>query len=175
MMGCAAAAILGTTAAADEAAARVHSVVVYPDRAQVTRSREVACGDRVAVAFTGLPPAADAASLRAAVSVGRVDGLRSEDKPQTAAFSREAEDLDEQIRRVNQDLRAEAEARSRADGATRLAEGYAGVATRLISREMVEGPDIAAWRAANARSLRRVTSPCWNGESSRARVSARES
>ena len=44
---CAVAGLCGTAAAA-EGESRVRSVVIYPDRAQVTRAREVECGERVA-------------------------------------------------------------------------------------------------------------------------------
>ena len=55
--------ILAAAGAAGAAQAeRISRVVVYPDRAQVSRIASVSCGERALVHFTGLPPAADAAS-----------------------------------------------------------------------------------------------------------------
>ena len=63
--------ILASTSAADR-------VVVFPDRAQVTRLTTVTCGARVPVTFEHLPPAAaqdrraSAAAARAVPSAARV-------------------------------------------------------------------------------------------------------
>ncbi|HEY0093402.1 MAG TPA: DUF4140 domain-containing protein, partial [Archangium sp.] len=47
------------------APAKVSSVVVYPDRALVTRVETVACTGRVLAVFESVPPAADPSSFRA--------------------------------------------------------------------------------------------------------------
>lgn len=153
---CAVAGLCGT-AAGSEGESRVRSVVIYPDRAQVTRAREVECGERVAVVFSGLPPAAEVGSLRAAISSGRVEGLRSEVRPRAAAFAREVEQIDEDLHRLGQQQQQINDARARGGAQARVAQGYGEVAARLVSREMSEAPagradaatpDVAAWRVA---------------------------
>ena len=107
-----------------DAGTRVARVVIYPDRAQVTREQAVRCGDRVQVRFTGLPPAADAASLRAQISVGHVDGLRSEDKVRSEAFNKKVEELDEKIHQIERQLATLRDQRARQDEQSRIASQY---------------------------------------------------
>ena len=47
------------------APSRIASVLVYPDRAQVTRTVSLPCEGRPVALFEGLPPSADRLSLRA--------------------------------------------------------------------------------------------------------------
>ena len=57
-------------------ASQIARVVVYPDRAQVTRSADFTCaGHAVKVEFPALPPAADPGSLRAQASEGGVESV----------------------------------------------------------------------------------------------------
>ena len=77
-------------------------VVVYPDRAQVTRTAQVACGGQSADAFASLPPAADVQSVRAAIDVAgaQVLGLRTETEVLRSPFAA-VEQIDEEIRQID--------------------------------------------------------------------------
>lgn len=125
---------VSTFARAD--AEHVSRVVVYPDRAQVSRVASVACGGRVVVRFSGLPPAADAGSLRAQATLGHIEGLRSESRVLTAAYAKKIEDLDEQIAKLEQNQRTLREQQSRDDNALQLAGRYEQLAQTLINREL---------------------------------------
>src|SRR5881394_2788422 len=64
------------------------AVVVFPDRASVTRRARVTCGARVVVPFTALPPSADAASFRAqGRGAAVVEGLRFVERPRATAYA----------------------------------------------------------------------------------------
>ena len=66
----------------------IESVVVYPDRAQVTRQTFVSCTDGAqTITFSGIPPAAAADSFRARGDGVVVQGLRSESKVRTEQFA----------------------------------------------------------------------------------------
>lgn len=128
----------GASGAGAAQAERVGRVVVYPDRAQVSRIASVPCGERALVHFTGLPPAADAASLRAQTSVGRVEGVRSEEHALTAAFAKGREALDEKLHQLELEQQALHEQQARDDSANQLATRYAAAAQTLINRELVD-------------------------------------
>ena len=51
---------------------RVAEVVVYPDRAQVTRALELPCAPGAVAVFEGLPPTADQGSFRARAKGGEI-------------------------------------------------------------------------------------------------------
>ena len=57
------------------APAKVSSVVVYPDRALVTRVETVACTGRPLAVFESVPPAADPSSFRARSEDATVESL----------------------------------------------------------------------------------------------------
>ena len=123
-------------------------VVVFPDRAQVTRAQDVQCEARKAE-FLGLPPAADPGSLRAQTSEGGVESVDVIEEPRATAFSAEVEQLDAQLRSLDARLAALADAREKANNQARLAGGLEEVAAQLISSEMTQpAPDAKSWRAA---------------------------
>lgn len=131
------------------AAPGVASVVVYPDRAQVTRAKDIPCGPRAAATFEGLPPAAAQASLRARVKGGSLEGLTSEVQPRTERYAPALEKLDAERRKLEQELSALQDQRARGEQLARVGDKYAEVAVALASREMVEPrPDVRAWSAA---------------------------
>jgi len=142
-------ALVSTLAALAAPPTPVVKVVVFPDRAQVTRAVDVACGARKVVTFANIPPSAERESVRAQIDVGSVDGLRVEERPQTEAFSTEAREIEAAIEKVDAELRVVAEADERVRQAVRLQDDYARVGLELIAREMTEpAPNLAAWRAA---------------------------
>ncbi|MEW5739708.1 MAG: mucoidy inhibitor MuiA family protein [Myxococcota bacterium] len=140
-------AVLASTAAPDR-------VVVFPDRAQVTRVTQVTCGARVPVTFEGIPPAAAQDSFRARLTGGTVDGLRAElvsrEKefgPKAEALTKQLDELTVERQTLNDDL---ARARSQQQAGSR----YGDIAAQLVSREMVsEGANVKAWQTAFDASL----------------------
>lgn len=134
--------------AAEPEAARVTKVVLYPDRAQVTREAAVTCGDRVLLPFGGLPPAADAASLRAQVSVGHIDGLRSQEQVRREAYDKKVEELDDKIHQIERQLATLRDQQAQKDAAARLAASLNESAATLIGREMLEAQNSKSWAAA---------------------------
>jgi uncharacterized protein (TIGR02231 family) len=142
-------ALISTLAALVAPPTPVVKVVVFPDRAQVTRAVDVQCGARRVVQFLSIPPSAERDSVRAQIDVGSVDGLRVEERPQTEAFSAEAREVEAAIEKVDGELRTVAEALDRAQEASRLQVELARTGVELIAREMSEpAPNVAAWRAA---------------------------
>jgi uncharacterized protein (TIGR02231 family) len=133
---------------------QVVKVVVYPDRAQVTRAETVACGTHKIVQFAAIPPSADRTSFRAHTDVGTLDGLRAESRPQTEAYSAEVQLLDDKLEQLAVEQRELDDARERQQQAARLAQDYAAVAHDLVGHEMTEpGPATKAWQAAFDRAL----------------------
>lgn len=134
-----------SVAAADQINNVVSKVVVYPDRAQVSRTTQVACSDKAVARFLSLPPAANPSSVRAQIDVpgGRVLGVRTEEQVRSAAYSKQVEELDEQIRRVNLDLAAINEQRARERIVETMASRYEDVAVAQLGRELID-PTAAA-------------------------------
>jgi uncharacterized protein (TIGR02231 family) len=136
------------------AAPQVSSVVVYPDRAQVTRVAQAPCGGRTAVLFEGIPPAADPSSFRASANLGTVEGLRGFERTRKEAFSRELAQVESELEKVNVEQRALQDAAARAATGRRVGAQYETVATALISRDMTVGkPDTRSWQSAFDQSL----------------------
>lgn len=135
-------ALLTSTSAPDR-------VVVFPDRAQVTRVTQVTCGARVPVTFEGIPPAAAQDSFRARLTGGTVDGLRAElvtrekeFSPKAEALVKQLEDLQLERQVINDDL---ARARTQQQAGAK----YGDIAAALVSREMVtDRADVKSWQAA---------------------------
>lgn len=124
-------------------------VVVYPDRAQVTRVTPVTCGTRTALVFEGVPPAAAADSFRARMSEGTVDGLRAELVRQEKLFSEKAEALNKKLEQLSDELRVLDDQLTRAEDQRVLAGRLRAVAEEGVSREFAaERPDVKAWQSA---------------------------
>ncbi len=121
---------------------RVSKVVVYPDRAQVTRLTQVACDDKVLARFAAIPPAADAQSVRAHVDLAsaQVLGVRTEVEVLSTAFAKQFEELDEAIRRIDVELQLISDQRSRDRAVEAVATRYEDVALALLGRELVDPP-----------------------------------
>src|SRR5207253_3003424 len=135
-------------------ASQVARVVVFPDRAQVTRSAPAQCGTQaVKVEFNSLPPSADPSSLRATISEGGVESVDVIEEPRVTAFSAEVNTLEEQLRRLGAQLAALHDAREKAQSLDRLAGHLEDMSASLISTEIVQQPDVKAWRAAFAQTL----------------------
>jgi uncharacterized protein (TIGR02231 family) len=139
--------ILASTSNADR-------VVIFPDRAQVTRVTQLTCGARVPVKFENIPPAAGADSFRARVEGGTIDGLRSELITREKEFSAKAEALNAQIEALDLERNALNDQFTRAQGQQQLANQFTSVGMQQISRELAaEKPDTKAWQVAIDSSL----------------------
>ncbi|MBE2250505.1 MAG: mucoidy inhibitor MuiA family protein [Myxococcus sp.] len=142
MMTLAALLVLASTTAPDE-------VVVYPDRAQVTRVTPVSCGSRTALVFEGVPPAAVADSFRARMSEGTVDGLRAELVRQEKVFGDKADALEKKLEQLTDDGRALDDQLARTESQRALATRLREVAEQGLAKELAaEKPDVKTWQAA---------------------------
>jgi len=121
---------------------RVSKVVVYPDRAQVTRVAQIDCRDKVLTRFTSIPPAASEPSVRAQVDLAgaQVLGVRTEVEVLVTAFAKPLEELDDEIRRIDGELSLLHEQRSRERSVESVAARYEDVAVALLGRELVDPP-----------------------------------
>lgn len=126
-----------------------NQVVVYPDRAQVTRVAPATCGARVPLRFDSIPPAAAADSFRARINGGTIDGLRSELVKREAEFGAKREAVNVLLEALRDERRVLDDAQRRAQDQARRAQHFSTVMTTLISREMAqERPDLKAWQLA---------------------------
>ncbi len=121
---------------------RVSKVVVYPDRAQVSRTTQIQCGEKVQARFASLPPEADVQSVRAFVDVlgAQVLGVRTETEVLRTAYAKQVEQLDEEIRLVDGELSQLGEKRGRERSVDSVATRYEDVAVAMLGRELVEPP-----------------------------------
>ena len=135
-------------------ASQVARVVVFPDRAQVTRAQTIPCGVQATkAAFDTLPPAADPGSLRAVISEGGVESVDVIEEPRATAFSPEVNDVEEQLRKVDAQDAAARDAWEKARSLDRLAGNLEDLSAALISTEIAFAPDVKSWRAAWQQTL----------------------
>ncbi len=128
---------------------QVSSVVVYPDRAEVTRAQTVTCSSRPLAAFEAVPPAADPASFRASVQGATVESLVVEERPRPERYGPELQTLQKRREVLETELSELVDARSRDEALARLAEGLGHVAQQRVARELTEPkPDTRMWNTA---------------------------
>lgn len=84
-----------------QAGLKISDVVVYPDRARVTRTSKVACGKAISAEFVRIPPSADPATIRAEVEGGTLDGLRWEVRTSNELFGHELRTIETDMRTLN--------------------------------------------------------------------------
>lgn len=123
-------------------------VVVFPDRAQVTRSTQINCGARVPVTFENIPPAAAQDSFRARVSGGSIDGMRAELVSREKEFGAKASALTSQLEALDAEVEGVNDAIARAQAQQRTGQKYTEVAVQLVSKELADKPDPKAWSQA---------------------------
>lgn len=139
--------VLASTSAPDQ-------VVVFPDRAQVTRVTSLTCGARVPVEFANIPPAAAQDSFRARVSGGAIDGMRAELVRREKEYSPKLEALEKALEDVGVELAAASDQLARAQTQAKVGRQYTEVAVQLVSRELAtERPDPKSWTTAFDASL----------------------
>jgi uncharacterized protein (TIGR02231 family) len=131
------------------APAQVSSVVVFPDRAQVTREQTVPCSGKALATFESLPPAAEPASFVALADGASVESLMAEERPLSARFGPELEALGKKREALERELAELADARARDQALEKLAEGLSKVAVQRVSSELAEPkPDVRSWKGA---------------------------
>jgi uncharacterized protein (TIGR02231 family) len=102
----------------------------------------------VLLRFSGLPPAADAGSLRAQTSLGHIEGLRSEERVLDESFAKRILDLDAEVHKLELELSALREQQGRDDSAVQLGSRYEQLAQTMIERELSEPAVMRSWSAA---------------------------
>jgi uncharacterized protein (TIGR02231 family) len=128
---------------------QVSRVVVYPDRAQVTRSAAVPCGPHALFRFEELPPATDPRSVRASVDRGNLVGLRVEAAPRTALYSQEAESVRGKLDATDRAIAALHDGQTRAQARGAVAQSLGEVTRVQLGRDLAQGkPDAATWNSA---------------------------
>jgi uncharacterized protein (TIGR02231 family) len=135
--------------AAAEPAARIKRVVVYPDRAMVTRVVKIPCGSHVIASFPGIPPAADAQSFRALASSAVVDGVRWQEQLREDAYAPGAEQLKNKVETLTAEHTRSLRSESRFENMQTTARGYLTQAQWFLKREMSgPKPATAVWKSA---------------------------
>ncbi|MGQ0506504.1 MAG: mucoidy inhibitor MuiA family protein [Myxococcaceae bacterium] len=128
---------------------RVEEVTVYADRAQVKRVAQLTdCSRQQVVTFANLPASADLHSLRANVSGGALEGLRSELEPRRTQFSKELAQLEEEERKLAQERAGALDARKRAQSSNLVTQSYQRLASARVGREMADRADPKSWGVA---------------------------
>ena len=131
------------------APAKVSSVVVYPDRALVTRVETVACTQGALAVFESVPPAADPASFRARSEDATVESLVAEERSRQGAFGAESEAVRVKREALEREMAEWVDARSRGQVLLHLSEQLSEVAVARVTRELTESrPDTRAWTTA---------------------------
>ncbi|MFE8602580.1 mucoidy inhibitor MuiA family protein [Archangium violaceum] len=131
------------------APAKVSSVVVYPDRALVTRVETVACTGRPLAVFESVPPAADPSSFRARSEDATVESLVAEERTRQEEFSPELEALRKKRETLEREMAELVDARARAQSLQQLGESLTEVTVKRVARELTEPkPDARAWTQA---------------------------
>ncbi|WNZ63209.1 mucoidy inhibitor MuiA family protein [Myxococcus sp. MxC21-1] len=131
------------------ASAKVSTVVVYPDRAQVTREQTVTCRGPTSALFEAVPLAAAPDSLRARAMGATVEGLISEESTREEAHREERARLEARLDAILREEKAHNDAVARVSDLRTLANGYTDVAVDRITRELTASkPDPRAWAAA---------------------------
>jgi uncharacterized protein (TIGR02231 family) len=131
------------------APAKVSSVVVYPDRAAVTRVETVPCSGRALAVFDSLPPAADPASFRARSDTATVESLVASEHPLKGPFGTELQTLRDKREALERELAGLRDTLARAQARNALGEQLDAVAVTRVTREFAEPrPDTRAWTLA---------------------------
>ena len=134
--------------------AKLSSVVVYSDRAQVSRVETVPCAGRALAVFDDLPPAADPATFRARAEGASVESLVVDEHASRESFASEREALRVKREGLERELTTLADARARAQGQGQLGERLVGVAAARVKQELTEPrPDTRAWTQAFTAAL----------------------
>jgi len=132
-----------------QSAAPIKRVVVYPDRAMVTRAVKIPCGAHAIASFPGIPPAADVQSFRAAASAAVVDGVRWQEQPRKDAYGPRAETLKKKVQDLTAEHNLSLRNEARFQNAQTTARGYLTLAQWHLKRELAgPRPATSVWKNA---------------------------
>jgi len=125
----------------------VTRVVVYPDRALVTRAREVPCADTAVATFRNLPAELDPSTLRAAASAAQVEGVSLSTRVLSEAHQTQVRDLEAKTSALRVRIMEEERVQERAAAQRSQAESLRDSMRPFINRELAtEGrPNTGAW------------------------------
>jgi uncharacterized protein (TIGR02231 family) len=125
------------------------SVIVYPDRARVTRVAEVRCPSAKPVVFEDIPPWAALASVRARADGALVEDLTLQRHSREASFGAEAQKLEGALRAVEQEVAADTDRLALTEARLQLSERFAAVSRDELNRDLaLPHPDTRAWSQA---------------------------
>ncbi|MCP3097352.1 mucoidy inhibitor MuiA family protein [Myxococcus sp. K15C18031901] len=130
------------------ASPQVSSVVVYPDRAQVTRVQDVTCARATTAVFDHLPQATARDSFRARATGATLEGLTAETRQRTQELTAERTRWEERELVLDEEQSRLDAAEAQAKDLERLAQGYTNVAVTRVTNELTgPKPDTRAWDA----------------------------
>ncbi len=137
-------------AAGEELPSPVSRVVVYPDRALVSRALGVDCQQTPTLAvFHALPPGIDPTTVRATARGGdaRVEGVSLYERVLDEAYAAQVRSLDDQIEQLALKMAGVEEARSRAASSAQQAESLRRSMVPFLTRETAaeKKPQTAVW------------------------------
>lgn len=136
----------------------VVSVIVYPDRARVSRALDVRCPASQAVIFDDIPPSAAFPTLRARAEGGLVEDLHLQRRSREAGFGAQAREVETAIRSLEAESAANSDRLTVAETRRQLAERLANVARDQLNRDFaLPRPDVRAWSTALDVSLNERT------------------
>ena len=127
----------------------VTSVVVYPDRARVTRVGSVECPAAGPVVFDDVPPAAGLSTLRARADRGVVEGLTVQRRSRESSFGPQVREVEASLRTLEAEMAGDTDRVAVAENQKQLADRYVTVAREQLGRELaLPRPDTRAWTTA---------------------------
>src|SRR5579872_5971376 len=91
-------ALVASPVLAASEAPKISRVLVFADRAEVTRSGALACAPGAELEFVSLPPSIDPSSLRAEAGSATIESVSLQQRPRAESFSPEAAALEEKLR-----------------------------------------------------------------------------
>ncbi|MCY1017573.1 mucoidy inhibitor MuiA family protein [Pyxidicoccus sp. MSG2] len=128
---------------------QVSSVVIYPDRAQVTRTRTVTCTGATTAVFDHLPQAASRESFRARAAGATLEGLTADTVTLEASLEPERQKWEARGLELDREQEVLEAAAARARDLARLSQGFTNVAVDRVTHELTgPKPDPRAWATA---------------------------
>ncbi len=128
---------------------QVSSVVIYPDRAQVTRAQTVTCRGATTAVFEHIPPAASRESFRARAAGAILEGLTADTRTLEATLAPEREKWEARGLELDREKEVVRAAAAQALDLDKLSQGFTEVAVARVTQELIgPKPDTRAWAAA---------------------------
>jgi uncharacterized protein (TIGR02231 family) len=135
--------------AASAAAPQVSSVVIYPDRAQVTRTQTVTCNGATTAVFDHLPEAAARDSFRARAPGATLEGIAADTLTLEQTLTDERRKWEAAEAELERERAVLDSASARAQDLDRLSQGFIDVAVARVTGELTAPrPDTRGWAAA---------------------------